>query len=105
MPYGGRGQQIFDNRALVLKKHGSWERVLSIKITFESSSTNLFILNFKFLFKKVTWDQNNGGWTLIGLLSNGAKSCFEGNPEIYTKVGDYLPWIYDTMRRSEHEVP
>lgn len=52
MPYGGRGQQIFDNRALVLKKHGSWERVLSIKITFESSSTNLFILNFNFFFQK-----------------------------------------------------
>jgi len=53
----------------------------------------------------VTWDATNGGWTLIGLLSNGAKSCFEGNPEIYTKVGDYLPWIFDTMKRPDINVP
>ena len=48
----------------------------------------------------VTYDEKNGGWTLIGLLSNGAKSCFNGLPEVYTKVGDYLDWIYDTMRAN-----
>ena len=51
----------------------------------------------------VTYDSKNGGWTLIGLLSNGAKSCFKGLPEVYTKVGDYLDWIYDTIR--ENSVP
>ena len=51
----------------------------------------------------VTYDTKNGGWTLIGLLSNGAKSCFKGLPEVYTKVGDYLDWIYQTM--NENSVP
>ena len=51
----------------------------------------------------VTFDTKNGGWTLIGLLSNGAKSCFKGLPEVYTKVGDYLDWIYKTM--NENSVP
>jgi len=46
----------------------------------------------------VTFDNRNGGWTLIGLLSNGAKSCFKGLPEVYTRVGDYLDWIHETIR-------
>lgn len=53
----------------------------------------------------VTYDTRNGGWTLIGLLSNGAKSCFKGMPEIYTKVGDYLDWIYETINQNDHSVP
>lgn len=48
----------------------------------------------------VTYDEQNGGWTLIGLLSNGAKSCFKGLPEVYTKVGDYLDWIHKTIREN-----
>lgn len=51
----------------------------------------------------VTFDTKNGGWTLIGLLSNGAKSCFKGLPEVYTKVGDYLDWIEETI--SQNSVP
>ena len=51
----------------------------------------------------VTYDEENGGWTLIGLLSNGAKSCFKGLPEVYTKVGDYLDWIHSTV--TENSVP
>ena len=47
----------------------------------------------------------NGGWTLIGLLSNGAKSCFKGLPEVYTKVGDYLDWIHTTIsENSPHNI-
>ena len=48
----------------------------------------------------VTFDEQNGGWTLLGLLSNGAKSCFKGLPEVYTKVGDYLDWIHTTIREN-----
>ena len=48
----------------------------------------------------VTYDRRNGGWTLIGLLSNGAKSCFKGLPEVYTKVGDYLDWIRETIQQN-----
>jgi len=49
----------------------------------------------------VTWDDKNGGWTLIGLLSNGARSCFRGMPEVYTKVADYLKWIHKTMEKHD----
>jgi len=49
----------------------------------------------------VTWDEKNGGWTLIGLLSNGARSCFKGMPEVYTKVADYLKWIHKTMEKHD----
>ena len=49
----------------------------------------------------VTWDEKNGGWTLIGLLSNGARSCFRGMPEVYTKVADYLKWIHKTMEKHD----
>ena len=49
----------------------------------------------------VTWDERNGGWTLIGLLSNGARSCFRGMPEVYTKVADYLKWIHKTMTKHD----
>ena len=49
----------------------------------------------------VTWDDKNGGWTLIGLLSNGARSCFKGMPEVYTKVADYLKWIHKTMEKHD----
>ena len=49
----------------------------------------------------VTWDERNGGWTLIGLLSNGARSCFRGMPEVYTKVADYLKWIHKTMEKHD----
>ena len=52
----------------------------------------------------VVWDEEMGGWTLVGLLSNGAKSCFRGLPAVYTRVGDYLDWIYDTVR-SYGQVP
>ena len=48
----------------------------------------------------VTYHEQNGGWTLIGLLSNGAKSCFKGLPEVYTKVGDYLDWIHTTINEN-----
>ena len=49
----------------------------------------------------VTWDDDNGGWTLIGILSNGAKSCFSGRPEVYTRVASYLTWIYATMEKYD----
>ena len=48
----------------------------------------------------VTYHEQNGGWTLICLLSNGAKSCFKGLPEVYTKVGDYLDWIHTTISEN-----
>ena len=53
----------------------------------------------------VTYHEQNGGWTLIGLLSNGAKSCIKGLPEVYTKVGDYLDWIHTTIsENSPHNI-
>ena len=51
----------------------------------------------------VTWDEQNDGWTLIGVLSNGARSCFQGMPEVYTEVVSYLRWIQETMERHERE--
>ena len=50
----------------------------------------------------VLWDNETGGWTLVGLLSNGAKSCFSGKPAVYTRIGDYLPWIYETVRNHNN---
>ena len=38
---------------------------------------------------------------MIGLLSNGARSCFRGMPEVYTKVADYLKWIHKTMEKHD----
>ena len=46
----------------------------------------------------VAWDEFNERWTLVGLLSNGAKSCFRGMPAVFTRVGDYMPWIMEIMR-------
>ena len=51
----------------------------------------------------VTWDEQNDGWTLIGVLSNGARSCFQGMPEVYTEVVAYLGWIQETMEHHERE--
>ena len=45
----------------------------------------------------VTWDEHNGGWTVLGLLSNGARSCFAEMPAVYTSVVDYMPWIMDVL--------
>jgi len=47
----------------------------------------------------VTWEDNK--WTLIGLLSNGARSCFDGRPEVYTRVSSYMDWITATMDKYD----
>ncbi len=43
----------------------------------------------------VLWDGQ--AWTLVGLLSNGASSCFKGLPAVFTRVGDYMDWIEHTV--------
>ena len=48
----------------------------------------------------VTWEEP-AGWTLIGLLSNGARSCFDGKPEVYTRVSSYMEWIQTTMAKYD----
>ena len=49
----------------------------------------------------VALDEQNGGWTIIGVLSNGARSCFRGMPEVYTEVTTYLEWIRRTMEKHD----
>ena len=49
----------------------------------------------------VTWDEQVGGWALIGILSNGARSCFQGMPEVYTKVASYVDWIQKTIELND----
>ena len=40
------------------------------------------------------------GPTLVGLVSNGAESCRDGLPGIFTRVTYYLDWIYLAMDKA-----
>lgn len=40
------------------------------------------------------------GPTLVGLVSNGAESCRDGLPGIFTRVSYYLDWIYLAMDKA-----
>ena len=33
----------------------------------------------------------------MGVLSNGAQSCFQGMPSVFTRVGDYMDWVEQTV--------
>ena len=33
----------------------------------------------------------------MGVLSNGAQSCFHGMPSVFTRVGDYMDWVEQTV--------
>ena len=35
--------------------------------------------------------------TIVGVLSNGAQSCFQGMPSVFTRVGDYMDWVEQTV--------
>ena len=35
--------------------------------------------------------------TIVGVLSNGAQSCFHGMPSVFTRVGDYMDWVEQTV--------
>jgi len=45
------------------------------------------------------------GPTLVGLVSNGAESCRDGLPGIFTRVSYYLDWIYMAMDRARYIRP
>lgn len=42
------------------------------------------------------------GPTLVGLVSNGAKSCEAGLPGIYTRITFYLDWIHLAMNQANY---
>ena len=37
---------------------------------------------------------------LVGIVSNGAESCTRGLPGIFTRVSNYIDWIYLAMDRA-----
>ncbi|CAM1300080.1 Uncharacterised protein g2603 [Pycnogonum litorale] len=40
----------------------------------------------------------NGKWTVIGIISYGARNCAEPNkPGVYTDISDYVQWINSVM--------
>ena len=45
------------------------------------------------------------GPTLVGLVSNGAESCRDGLPGIFTRVSYYLDWIYLAMEKARTVQP
>ena len=45
----------------------------------------------------VTWDEQLSGYMLIGIVSNGAPSCFQGHPSVFTDVAAYTNWIQKTI--------
>jgi len=47
----------------------------------------------------VVYSRSNGP-TLVGLVSNGAESCRDGLPGIFTRVSYYLDWIYLAMDKA-----
>ena len=49
----------------------------------------------------VTWDD---GLTpvLIGIVSNGAPSCYKGLPLVFTEVAAYTEWIQNTMENHNN---
>ena len=49
----------------------------------------------------VTWDDQYGGWVLIGIVSNGAPSCYRGLPLVFTEVSAYTEWLQNTMEKHE----
>jgi len=37
--------------------------------------------------------RDSAPWYLLGIVSLGSKFCGDGSPGIYTRVGEYIPWI------------
>ena len=45
----------------------------------------------------MTWDDQLSDYLLIGIVSNGAPSCFRGHPSVFTEVAAYINWIQKTI--------
>ena len=45
----------------------------------------------------MTWDDQLSDYLLIGIVSNGAPSCFRGHPSVFTEVAAYTNWIQKTI--------
>jgi len=55
-----------------------------------------------FFQKKAAKTQTNGQrdsapWYLLGIVSLGSITCGDGSPGLYTRVGEYIPWIKRTI--------
>jgi len=37
--------------------------------------------------------RDSAPWYLLGIVSLGSKFCGDGSPGLYTRVGEYIPWI------------
>ena len=37
-------------------------------------------------------------WAVVGIVSQGTNRCGDGTPAVYTRVGQYLQWIEETMK-------
>ena len=42
-------------------------------------------------------EQPTGPFSLIGVVSSGAGTCYDGSPQIYTRVSHYRDWILGQM--------
>jgi len=44
--------------------------------------------------------RDSAPWYLLGIVSLGSSICGDGSPGMYTRVGEYIPWIRQTITNN-----
>jgi len=44
--------------------------------------------------------RDSAPWYLLGIVSLGSSICGDGSPGMYTRVGEYIPWIIQTITNN-----